>query len=303
MLEPQLPYSCEICARTLLMAEANPSTPPQALISAIKRLLRPLVRLLIAKGLGLPTLIDLLKEVYVGVAEQEFPTNGKKQTDSRISVLTGVHRKDVKRLRSLKTEEFVAPRSIGLGPLVVARWLSTANTIDSNGQPLPLPRQADSPNTASFDALVEGVSKDIRPRALLDEWVRLGVARLDAQGRVVLNRSAFVPEKGFDEKAFYLGRNLHDHLAVAGNNLLGQGNPALERSVHYTGLTAESAKVLSEAAERLGMQSLLAVNRLALELADKDKGKAEAQRRLNFGLYLYDGPTTLNGPDGGDSVK
>jgi len=285
------------------MAEANPPTPPKALVSAIARLLRPLVRLLIAKGLGLPALIDMLKEVYVSVAEEDFPTPGKKQTDSRISVLTGVHRKDVKRLRNVKPEEFVAPRSIGLGPLVVARWLSTAATIDANGQPLPLPRQAESPTGPSFDALVAGVSTDIRPRALLDEWVRLGVARIDSQGRVVLNQAAFVPEKGFDEKAFYLGRNVHDHLAAAGNNLLGLGNPTLERSVHYTGLTEESAKVVMEAAERLGMQSLLAINRLALELADKDQDKAEATRRLNFGLYLYDGPTTLNGPNGGDSVK
>jgi Family of unknown function (DUF6502) len=285
------------------MAEASPPTPPKALISAIKKLLRPLIRLLIAKGLGLPALIELMKEIYVSVAEQEFPTNGKKQTDSRISVLTGVHRKDVKRLRTIKTEEFVAPRSIGLGPLVVARWLSNPSMIDAQGQPIALPRQGESAGAPSFDGLVESVSKDIRPRALLDEWVRLGVARLDAQGRVVLNKSAFIPEKGFDEKAFYLGRNVHDHLAVAGNNLLGQGNPALERSVHYTGLTEESAKVVMEAAERLGMQSLLAVNRLALELAEKDNGKPEARRRLNFGLYLYDGPTTLNGPDGGDSVK
>ncbi len=285
------------------MAEASLPTPPKALISAIKRLLRPLVRLLIAKGIGLPALIDVLKEVFVSVADQDFPTAGKKQTDSRISVLTGVHRKDVKRLRSLQAEEFVAPRSIGLGPMVVARWVSTAASIDAQGQPRPLPRQPESPGGPSFDGLVESVSKDIRPRALLDEWVRLGVARLDAQDRVVLNRSAFVPEKGFDEKAFYLGRNVHDHLAAASNNLLGLGNPALERSVHYTGLTPESAKVVTETAERLGMQSLLAVNRLALDLADQDKGKAEASRRLNFGLYLFDGPTTLNGPDGGDSVK
>jgi hypothetical protein len=285
------------------MADANAPTAPKALVSAIKRLLRPLVRMLIAKGLGLPALIDLLKEVYVSVADQEFPTAERKQSDSRVSLLTGVHRKDVKRLRTLKSEDYVAPRSIGLGPLVVARWVSTPSSLDGNGQPLPLPRQAEKPGAPSFDSLVESVSKDVRPRALLDEWVRLGVARLDAQGRVVLNRSAFIPEKGFDEKAFYLGRNIHDHLAAASNNLLGTGNPLMERSVHYTGLTDESAKTVAEAAERLGMQSLLAVNRLALELAEKDQGKDDARHRVNFGLYFYDGPSTLNGSSEGDSVK
>jgi hypothetical protein len=287
------------------MAEEHTPTPPKALVSALRRLLRPVVRLLIAKGVGLPTLIELLKEVYVGVAAKEFPTNGKRQTDSRISVLTGVHRKDVKRLRNIETltDEPAVPKSIGLGPLVVARWLSSPSTSDAQGRPLPLPRQADSPGAPSFDSLVAGVSTDIRPRALLDEWVRLGVARLDDQGRVVLNRAAFVPEKGFEEKAFYLGRNLHDHFAAAAQNLLGEGNPRLERSVHYTGLSEESAKALAETAEQMGMQSLLAVNRMALELAEKDKGRTEATRRVNFGLYFYDGPTTLTGDGGDDSAK
>lgn len=285
------------------MAETDAPAPPKALISAIKRLLRPLVRVLISKGVGLPIFVELLKDVYVSVAEQDFPTNGKKQTDSRINLLTGVHRKDVKRLRSVDSEEFVVPRSVGLGPLVVARWLNNAETTDANGQPLALPRQPESPGKPSFDTLVESISKDVRPRALLDEWVRLGVARLDAQDRVVLNRAAFIPEKGFDEKAFYLGRNIHDHLAAASNNLLGLGAPSMERSVHYTGLSDESAKVVAEAAERLGMQSLLAVNRLALELADKDKDTDKPLKRINFGLYFYDAPTTLNGPSGSDSVK
>ncbi|MDX2142661.1 MAG: DUF6502 family protein [Rhodospirillaceae bacterium] len=286
------------------MADAHAPEPPKPLISAVQRLLKPLVRVLIAKGVGLPRLIELLKEIYVGVAEEEFPANGKKQTDSRISVLTGVHRKDVKRLRNIKNSDDPAPpRTIGLGPMVVARWVSSSATTDANGQPLPLPRQAESPGAPSFDALVASVSKDIRPRALLDEWVRLGVARLDAQGRVVLHRAAFVPEKGFDEKAFYLGRNIHDHLAAAGQNLLGTGNPLLERSVHYTGLSPESAKAVAEAAERLGMQSLLAVNRLALELAARDQGKSEASQRVNFGLYFYEAPSTLNGNHGDHSAK
>jgi hypothetical protein len=285
------------------VSESAAPTTPKALISAVKRLMRPLVRLLIAKNVGLPTFIELIKEVYVSVAESEFPTNGKRQTDSRISLLTGVHRKDVKRLRALAPDAFVVPRSVGLSPLVVARWLSNPEMTDANGQPLALPRQPESPDKPSFDGLVESISTDIRPRALLDEWLRLGVVRLDAQDRVVLNRNAFIPEKGFEEKAYFLGRNIHDHLAVAGANLMGNATPAMERSVHYTGLSEESAKIVAETAERLGMQSLLAVNRLALDLSEKDKEKPDADRRVNFGLYFYNGPTTLNGSSESDSVK
>jgi hypothetical protein len=267
---------------------------PKPLISAVRRLLRPLVRLLIAKGVGLAALTELLKEAYVDVALNEFPVDGKKQTDSRVSLLTGVHRKDVKRLRERPTEKMAAPRSIGLGAQIVSRWLGSKTTTDKKGQPLPLPRKADSSGVPSFDSLVSGISKDMRPRALLDEWLRLGVAHIDDHGRVVLNKFAFVPEKGFEEKAFYFGRNIHDHLAATAHNLLEEGNPKLERSVHYTGLSDESAAVLAQAAERTGMKALLEMNRLALELSDKDKGRATSTRRINFGLYFFDGAANFN---------
>lgn len=270
--------------------KALPATVPKPLISAMKRLLRPLVRLLISRGMGLPALTDLLKQVYVDVALTEFPTAGKKQTDSSISILTGVHRKDVKRLRTARRERLPqAPRSVSIGAQLVGRWVGSPETTDSAGLPLPLPRQAKTPGGPSFDALVAGISTDVRPRAVLDEWLRLGIAHVDKDDRVVLNQMAFVPQKGFGEKAFYLGRNIHDHIAAASHNLLGEGNPQLERSVHYSALTPESAAILAKAAERAGMEAMLEINRLALDLAAKDKNKDTATKRINFGLYFYKG--------------
>ena len=49
---------------------------------------------------------------------------------------------------------------------------------------------------------------------VVHDWVRLGVARLEGD-RVVLNHSAFVAPKGLEEKSFYLGRNVGDHIAAA----------------------------------------------------------------------------------------
>ena len=289
-------------------SSSTPSgTPAKSLMAAVKRLLRPLVRLLIAKGVGLPAITEVMKEVYVDVAAHEFPVSGKRQTDSRISLLTGVHRKDVKRLRE-STEAgsddtgIAAPRSVGLGAQVVARWVGSPETTDDEGQPLALPRTADKPGAPSFDALVESVSKDVRPRAVLDEWLRLGVAKLDDKGRIHLHQAAFVPEKGFDEKAFYLGRNIHDHMAAAAHNLLGEGNPTLERSVHYSDLTPESVALLNDAAAREGMRALLTLNRLALDLVAQDKDKAGATRRANFGLYFHQGLSIFNNLNQGDGV-
>ncbi|MGB8275288.1 MAG: DUF6502 family protein, partial [Alphaproteobacteria bacterium] len=67
-------------------------SPPPSLVAALRRLLRPLVRLLVAEGIPFMYFTNLLKGVFVDVAVEEFRIKGKEQTDSRISLLTGVHR-------------------------------------------------------------------------------------------------------------------------------------------------------------------------------------------------------------------
>lgn len=264
------------------------SAPAPALLRALRRLLRPLVRLLLHSRIPYPYFADLLKTVYVEIADREFALEGKRQTTSRVSLLTGVHRKDVRRLRAEPPPEDAAPAVISLGAQLVARWIGVATYQTSAGRPRPLPRVAAPGQGPSFEQLVESVSKDIRPRAVLDEWLRLGVARLDDDDRVTLNVEAFVPERGYDEKAFYFGRNLHDHLSAAAHNLRGAGRPFLERSVYYDRLAPESVEALRTLAEQVGMQALQQVNRRALSLQADDAGRPDATRRINFGIYQFD---------------
>jgi len=275
------------------------ATVSQPLLQALARLLRPLIRLLLAKGVSYPALTKMLKAVYVSIAEDEFRLVGKRQTDSRISLLTGIHRKDVRRLRADGEQPLVAPPSVSLGGQLVARWAGLPEFLDDGGRPLPLPRHPGAAGGPSFDSLVASISTDIRPRAVLDEWLRLGVAHLDDADRVVLNAEAFVPERGFEEKAFYFGRNLHDHIAAGAHNLLGEGRPFVERSVYYGDLTPESVRELAALSEAEGMQALQVVNRRALELQQRDRGSAGARRRMNFGIYFYDSEIA-DASDGGD---
>ncbi len=258
----------------------------KALWKALRRLLRPLVRLLLGLQVTYPQVSALLKEVFVEVGDRDFRLKGKRQTDSRVSLLTGIHRKDVKRLRQTSHSPSVAPPALSLGEQIHSRWISRAEWLDELGKPLALSRQDDS-GRPSFEALVESVSRDIRPRSVLDEWRRLGVAHLDEEGNVALDASAFVPSKGFDEKSFYLGRNVADHIAAAAHNLTHEAETFVERSVYYNRLTEASGRELRRLSEEKGMEALEALNLRAAALQTQDRGVEGNDHRFNFGIYVY----------------
>ena len=270
----------------------------ERLIRAVRHVLHPLVRLLLAQGLTYPWLADMLKGIFVDVADRDFQLAGKRQTDSRVSLLTGVHRKDVRRLRDEDGDRSSRmPPAVSLGSQLVARWVTTPRYLDEEGVPIPLARLASQGGELSFEALVATVSKDIRARAVLDEWMRLGVALLDADDRVILNSEAFVPARGFDEKVFYFGQNVHDHVSTAVDNVIGVEPAQLERSVHYDTLTPQSVAELERLAGRLGMQALKSLNRRAAELAARDAEDPAAVERMNFGVYFHREPMPADGQD------
>lgn len=255
---------------------------------AVRRLLRPLVKLLLHYSVQYPYLANLMKLTYVEVATH-MPVPGREQTDSRVSLLTGIHRLDVKRLRSeIVTGNDAPPPSVSLGALAVALWTTKPEYLDNKGRPLPLPRLASSGSPVSFESLVQSISKDIRPRVVLDEWQRLGIAQVDSQDRVVLATDAFVPSHGLDEKLFYLGKNVHDHLGACEHNLTQPGlPPMLERSVYFDHLSEASAQVLAAYARQLSSQSIQAFGQRAMELQEKDSTDARARHRVTYGHYFF----------------
>ncbi|MBS7660653.1 hypothetical protein I0D00_01635 [Pseudomonas lalucatii] len=267
-----------------------PTLPP-SLLPALTHVMRPLVRLMLKKGVSYTCFANLLKEIFVDVAEHEFRLDDKPSTDSRISLLTGVHRKDVRRLRAKVSERAaILPEDISFGAHLISVWLNHAPFCAAPGRPLPLARLASMGGECSFDSLVARVSKDIRARVVLDEWLRLGIVRMDEQDQVHLEAMAFIPQRGFDEKAAYFQHNLHDHACAAVHNLTEDGAPFFERSVHYDSLSPAGVEQLREAVKVEGMLVLNGFNLLAAELEEQDVPPADARQRITVGLYFYTEP-------------
>lgn len=262
-------------------------TTSSVLLRALTQLLRPLVRLLLHFNITYPVLSSLLKSVYVEVADRDFPIAGRKQSDSRITLLTGVHRKDVRRLRESGGAPEDEAKTVTLGAQLVARWTGLPEFLDREGRPRPLPRLAGPDEGPGFDTLVQSENKDIRARVVLDEWLRLGIVHLDEGDRVWLNSEAFVPDSGLKEKTWFMGRNLRDHIAACEHNLCNTGAPMMERSVYYDSLTAADIAELDRLARKTGMQALQAVNQRAIALQQASDGKPDAKLRFTYGSYFY----------------
>ncbi|HIG69923.1 MAG: DUF6502 family protein [Myxococcales bacterium] len=270
-------------------ATIGPATSA-AVLRAARVLLRPLVRLLLESQITYPVFGDLLKEIMIDVAESDLSITNRRQSDSRISLVTGIHRKDVKRLRRERVQaKPPVPSAIPLGALLVSRWTGDPRFLTAEGSPLPLPRMPSPDGGPSFEELVTRVNKDIPARSVLDEWIRQSIAESDEEGVVRLRMGSFVPEEGLEAKIHFFGRNLRDHVASGAHNLLGEGSPFFDRTVFYDRLSKESADELDRAARKAGATMLRNINRRAFALQEQDEGRENTTYRATVGAYFYGG--------------
>jgi hypothetical protein len=231
-----------------------------------------------------------MKEALVETAEEAFTLDGKRLTDSRISVLTGVHRKDI---RAFRDEEVAAQRAEAVSKpsilsTVIGRWIADPALAESDGTLRALPRQAD--DGPSFDALVESITSDVRPRTLLDELVRKGAVTIDSKlDTITLTDTALIGGASLDDGLYFLERNVGDHISTVAENMLAEpgSTPMVERAVFYNRLTSDAVNALQSLSREKGVALLEEINRVALENQTGSRDKTDADERFRFGIYFY----------------
>lgn len=264
---------------------------PALAAQAIATVLRPLARLMIEHGLQLPSMLELLKKALVDEGAVTFGLAGKGSSDTRIALLTGVHRKDVKRLREApSTEPGATPQMATTATSVVARWISEPRFLNADQTPRMLARtpRRGRPGEPDFTTLVAEVSSDVGARAVLDELERLGVVELRQDGYVALKTNTFVPREGLSESFRFLADNVGEHLAAAAYNLKPDrsGPPKLEQSAFSQGLSAEQAAELHLLARRLWSDALRQFLQMATVAEERSPTHDGPTFRVRFGAYF-----------------
>jgi hypothetical protein len=262
------------------------------LFRAAQAILRPLVRLLIAHGITFPAFSRLVREVYIEIGTRYFALPFKKQTDSRVALVTGVTRKEIGQIRRGQVLPLgeVAHFDYGVATRVIGRWVTERPYRDANGEPRRLPYEA-PPNQASFVSLVDEVGGDIPPRAVLDELIRVGAVALSPSGDVRLVEQAYIPARGTEEKLAILGGDAGELIgAIAHNIEQPQDDPFLQRKVYYDNIGADALAELRQRVRQAGGTFIQDVNQI-LAGYDRDRNPAApggARKRTVVGVFYFD---------------
>jgi hypothetical protein len=266
-------------------------------LRAALALLVPLARWLVHNGVTYASFAPALKPVFVEAARRELAESGGKPTDSALSVLSGVQRRDIRQLGNAALVE-AQPKTPSIASQVFTRWLTDAALRSKRDEPMPLPKNGAAP---SFDALAREMSSDVHPRTLLSEMQRLGLVRVDGD-TVHLQAQAFVPQRGFDDMVEIFAANASDHLAAAAHNLRGDGDKFLEQSVFASGVSARSTQALAALARKLWRPAFQQMARDATQAYQQDQRHGDTAMRMRFGVYFYAEPLAAADLASGDAA-
>ncbi len=268
-----------------------PDSIQETLARALLTLLKPLVRILLRNGIAYGSFAELAKKTYVDVAFEDFAPKGKKQTVSRVSAMTGLTRKETKRLRELdKPDAGGSEQRYNRAVRVISGWLNDPRFLDAAGQPAELPVEGED---TSFAALVKKYSGDVTTQAMLAVLQTASSVEKTERG-IRLVRHAYLPGKDPREKLAILGTDTAELIATIDHNLVAaDGERRFQRKVSdhhvradalpaFRALSAEKSQTLLEE-----FDAWLSAHEIDAE------AQQDAERRyVSVGIYFFE-----RGPD------
>jgi hypothetical protein len=254
------------------------------LLEAIRFMMKPLVRLLVNQGVTHSEFSEAMKDVYVETAIRHF-SEDHKVNKSRIAILTGMTRKEVKNVidRALAQEKGRKPKS--RPERVLTGWHHDPEYQGPYGLPLELPYESPQ-GESSFVELVKRYSGDMSPRAMLEELIRGGsVIEVDKKKLKVVRRD-FEPTALSAKLITRLGEVGHYVFGTAAANIekKGQGSGHFDRYAFADdGCTDNVIADLDQYVKDRGQDFLEGIDRWLS--ANQDNNEPD-EKRKDTGVYV-----------------
>lgn len=261
-------------------------THSKLLVQTISTILRPMVRILLRHNVSAGAMNEIVNRVYVEVAENEFTVPGRKQSDSRISVLTGLHRKHVARIKNFPALEKVElEERHNRAVRVLSGWARDRRFQTKACKPAVLPFEG----KRSFSELVEKYSGGVPPRAIRDELSRVGVIEINSRNNIKLKTKGYVPGSSDIEKMRILGMDAADLVSTIDHNMTHK-HPDLrfQRTVVYDSIPMEHANEFRKLSAKYGQELLEKLDRWLAKRENETQGKRNNTIRLGTSVFQFE---------------
>ncbi|MGL4574422.1 MAG: DUF6502 family protein [Burkholderiaceae bacterium] len=263
--------------------------------TALMRMLRPIVKLMIHLGLPLQSFVEVLKATYVEVAERNFAEDGRPLTDSQVSVLTGVHRKDVRRLRAEPLQADALTPSLAMQ--VAMAWTGISDLLDEDGLTKPLPRRnarrADGtelqPGDKTFDDLVESLTSDVSATAVLKDMLRQNMVEEVGQDVYNLATSWLVNDEKLSDKISVMSLNVHDRIDAGVQNAMYGNNFHRIYSVYSKAVSPDIVERMKDMLDKDGEKLMHKLNTRVVQ-GEQALLAGQPAVRMSCGFYIYSEP-------------
>ncbi|MBM4197670.1 MAG: hypothetical protein FJ197_11370 [Gammaproteobacteria bacterium] len=206
-----------------------------SIVAAYKRLLGPLVRILIRNSVSFPEFSEIAKEVFVEVATKDLTETDKNKAEGRVAILTGLTRSEVSRVQEESRSRKDYESQLNLVLRVLTGWHTDPDFTGPYGLPLEVPFE--SIDTRSFSELIRRYTDATPTRALLDELIRLEVVSESANGRIKVLTRTYFPKRDSPESLDRLGRVVCDFVGTIDFN---RAEPDTEKRLFERRVSADA---------------------------------------------------------------
>lgn len=201
------------------------------LLFAFRRILRPLVKILVRAGIRFDEFCETVKGVYVESAVRDGLGPLGRATRARIAFVTGVPRREVDRYVD-DASLLAAPRPTEARTLTEVLHLWHTDPAYQGPYGVPLELDFAKRGSRSFAELVRRVDVNADPASILDELLRAGVVTGSVDRSVkVLTRAYVVPEPMSASMLEHFGSTIANLASTLEFNITEAGEKRIERSV------------------------------------------------------------------------
>ncbi len=268
------------------------------LLISLRGLMRPLIRLVLRNGLMYREFIQMCKHLYVEVASEEYGVRGRQTNVSRVALLTGLDRKEVKRVRDiLQGSDDSIPQQHNADRIsrILSGWHQDSAFITEEQKPKDLPITGDG--SPSFAGLVKKYGSDVPVTAILKELVRVGVVT-QHNSMVRVHKNYFIPDAENLSAIQRMGNVINDITTTLHHNFYRVDKaepPRFERCATNLEIDQRCLPLFHEFINKVGQRFLEEVDSWLSQHEIEDKKNTSNMIRLGIGAYWIQGNSAIEG--------